>query len=136
METIYAGEDHVVDVPLPFDNVTSNYSAIAGQVAYPTGPSSVTTGTAPNQVTTVSPGGVLTKVGSAITATIPAVPVPPALSSRVARFTIDKVITATTTIAPNTAGELQIKLTRAATHPEGAGVSYLMFPLGQIVKPL
>lgn len=131
MQTIYAGEDHVVDVPLPFDNVTANYSAIVGQVAYPTAPSSVTTGTAPNQVTTVSPGGVLTKVGNPISAVVPST-----VGSRVARFTIPISITNTATIAPNTAGELQIKLTRAATHPEGSGVSYLMFPLGQIVKPL
>jgi hypothetical protein len=130
MTTIYAGEDHVVDVPLPFENVTANYSAIAGQVVYPTAPTAAVPAIPPSTpATPANPGGVLTKVGSAISAAIPS-------GSRVARFTIPAATTSTLTIAPNTAGELQIKLTRAATHPEGAGFSFLMFPLGQIVKPL
>lgn len=128
MATIYAGEDYVVDVPLPFDNVTANYSAIAGQVVYPTAPTAAVVG--PPAVA-ANPGGVLTKVGSALSATIPAT-----AGSRVARFTIPATTTNTSTIALNTAGELQIKLTRAASHPEGAGVSFIMFPLGEIVKPL
>jgi hypothetical protein len=127
MTTIYAGEDHFVEVPLPFDNFTTHYSAITGQVAYPT----AATPAIATPPTPANPGGVLTKVGSAISATIPA-----AAGSRVARFTIPQSTTSLATIALNTPGELQIKLTRAATHPEGAGVSYLMFPLGQIVKPL
>lgn len=127
MTTIYAGEDHFVEVPLPFDNVTTHYSAIAGQVAYPTAATAATV----TPLAAATPGGVLTKVGSAITATIPAT-----VGSRVAKFTIPQSTTSLTTIALNTPGELQIKLTRAATHPEGIGTSYLMFPLGQIVKPL
>jgi hypothetical protein len=127
MQTIYAGEDHVVDVPLPFDNINTNYSAIVGQVAYPT----AATAAVVSPATAATPGGVLTKVGSAITAEIPTTG-----RSRVVRFTIPQSTTSLATIALNTPGELQIKLTRIAGHPEGAGISYLMFPLGQIVKPL